>query len=399
MNRGYRFKLHPMPEQEALFRQFAGVCRLVYNLALEQRCDHWRNYQATTGHHLGFAFQSGELTALRQQFDWIEAVVRTCEEQALRDLDKAFTNFFAGVSKYPKPRRKGVNDSFRFKGREISVRSLNAKWSEVKLPKIGWVKYRATRALIGKIKNVTVIRDTLGWHVAFSLEIEHEVEPTALPAVGIDRGIANTLSLSTGEHLSLPVSLTRIDRQKRKAQRLSARRKRGSKRHAKAAARVAKLSARAARIRKDWHHKAALDIATRFGHVAIEALKVRNMTASASGTMDAPGRNVKAKAGLNRSILAQGWYQFETILAYKLEQRGGTLTKVNPAYTSQTCSSCGAIDSRSRESQARFACQHCGFEEHADTNAAIIILRRSTAYMRVEDSCWASGEARTREVA
>jgi putative transposase len=127
------------------------------------------------------------------------------------------------------------------------------------------------------------------------------------------------------------------------------------------------LAAKIARCRADWRHKATLDIAERFGTVTLEALKVANMT-----------RAGKGKRGLNRSIREQGWGAFERVLAYKLEERGGTLIKVNPAYTSQECSACGTIDKASRESQSSFACRHCGFTDHADTNAAKVILRRST---------------------
>ena len=382
--RGFRYKLHPTPEQAQAFRSFAGACRLVYNLALEQRRDFWRQYQGKTGQKLNYVAQARELTALRSEFAFVAAVSQTCQQQALRDLDKAFANFFTGRAKYPTPRRKGLNDNFRFQGREVQIERLNGKWSRVRLPKIGWVKFRDTRPRIGRMLNATVSADALGWHISLACENKHESPRSELPGVGIDRGVANTLALSNGELLSLPASLDVLDRRKRKAQRALARKKRGSNRRRKALARVSKLSARMARVRKDWRHKAALSIAQRFGHVALEDLKIRNMTASAKGTLAEPGRNVRQKVGLNRAILAQGWQSFGTILAYKLEERGGTLTNVPAAYTSQTCSVCGCIDRRSRESQARFVCVHCGHEAHADTNAAIEILRRNAASMRVE---------------
>ncbi|MDL2409379.1 transposase [Rhizobium calliandrae] len=393
--RGFRYKLAPTPEQEALFRQFSGVCRLVYNLALEQRRDWWRQYEANAASRLNYIAQARELTMLRAGYDWIAAVSQTCQQQALRDLDKAFANFFSGRARYPSPRRKGVNDSFRFQGREVETKRLNGKWSAVRLPKIGWVRFCDTRPRRGTIKNVTVALDALGWHVSFACEIEHVAPANSCPCVGIDRGVVNTLTLSTGETLSLPSCLDAIDRRKRGAQRTLARKKRGSARHAKALRRVARLSARAARIRRDWQHKTALNIARCFGVVALEDLSIRTMTASARGTIDEPGRHVRQKAGLNRSILSQGWGAFETILAYKLEERGGTLVTVDPAYTSQTCSDCATVDKQSRESQAAFACTGCGFCAHADHNAAINILRRNTASTIVEEGHKLSVEAIT----
>src|SRR5215211_5691493 len=197
--RGYRFKLRPTAEQEALFRQFAGVCRLVYNLALEQRRDWWRHYERETGSKLTYVAQARQLTDLRAGFDWIRAVYVSCQQQALRDLDKAFANFFAGRACYPSPRKKGINDAFRFPGREIEVRRLNGKWSAARLPKIGWVKFCDTRPIRGEVKNVTITGGADGWHVAFACEIEHDAPENFRPTVGIDRGVAATLALSTGE--------------------------------------------------------------------------------------------------------------------------------------------------------------------------------------------------------
>src|SRR3712207_2087089 len=173
MLRGFLYKLQPSVEQEARLRQFAGVCRLIYNLALEQRRDWWKHYERETGSKLTYIAQARELTALRAEYDWIAAVSQTCQQQALRDLDQAFTNFFAGRARYPTPRRRGLNDSFRFQGREVSVRRLNAKWSAVRLPKIGEVKFRDTRPLRGTIKNATVSLASDGWHIAFTCEIAH----------------------------------------------------------------------------------------------------------------------------------------------------------------------------------------------------------------------------------
>lgn len=388
INRGFKFKLNPTHGQENQFRQFSGVCRLVYNLALEQRRDWWRHFRSITGQQLNYAAQCRELTKLRAEFDWVAAVSQTCQQQALRDLDRAFANFFAGRADYPMPHRKGINDAFRFHARECETKRINARWSAVRLPKIGWVKFRDTRPLRGSVKNVTVSQGATGWHVSFACEVEHEAPINILPSVGIDRGVANTLSLSTGEHFSVPASLRAIERKRRIAQRAASRKICGSKRHAKAKRRVAVLAARQARIRMDWHHKTTLSLVRRFGTIVLEDLKIASMTASAKGTIEAPGKNVRQKAGLNRSILNQGWYAFETTLAYKLEENGGHLCKVDPAYTSQTCSCCGTIDKKSRESQAVFSCQHCGFRGHADHNAALNILRRNTAFKHTEEAAW-----------
>lgn len=384
MIRGYRFRLYPTPEQAATLERWMGVCRFIYNAAHWQRANLWRQCIENTGKHISFASQSLELTQARAENSWIDEVPRVMLEYALRDLDTAYQRFFKGVSAYPKPRRKADGGSFRFKGRETRVAKLSGRWSTVSVPKLGLVKFRDTRQRLGEIVNATISYRAGKWHVSMAHEIEHVAPASDLPSVGIDRGIANTITLSTGEMLSVPASLTTVERRQRRAKRVLSRRQRGSARYAKQRRRVAALGSRVARVRRDWHHKVTTDLARRFGCVAVEALKVKSMTAS--GTR---------KRGLNRSILNQGWGIFTELLVYKLEERGGTLLTVDPAYTSQTCSECGAIDAESRESQARFVCRHCGHKAHADVNAAINILRRSTPVTLVEVARWGADEART----
>lgn len=379
INRGYKFRLYATDEQKELFGQFAGVCRLVYNLGLEQRRDWWRHYRNNTGFSISFASQCRELTELRAEYDWIAAVSIIPQQQALRDLEKAYQNFFAGRADFPTPRKRGVNDSFRFVGPTCTWRKLNAKWGAVRLPKIGDVKFRLTRDIPGTIKNVIVTGDALGWHVVFSTEIEHNVPENFGPAVGIDRGVVHTVALSDGRFMDMPKERLRLlDQRARKHQKKLSRCKRGSNRRTAARKLLARTKAKTARLRLHWNHERTTEIAATHGVVVLESLKTKNMTASAKGTVAEPGRNVRQKAGLNRAILENNWYQFETLVSYKVAERGGEVRKVNPAYTSQCCAECGTIDKASRESQATFKCGHCGHSAHADINAAINILKAGT---------------------
>ena len=379
VHRGFKFRLHPTPDQAEVLGQWVGVTRLVYNLALEQRRDFWRQYRAAEGKSISLASQGRELTALRAEFDWVAAVPQMVLEAALNDLDKAYAAFFRGGG-YPTPRRLGAHDSARFRGRSVQVRRLNAKWAEAKLPKVGWVRFRQSRAVTGALKTVTIARGATGWSVVFACDIGAAPTINALPGVGIDRGVANALSLSTGEHIRLP-DLTALEKRRRRAQRILARRKRGSERYTSQRRAVARIAGKIARVRAHALHVASTEIARRFGAVALEDLNVRAMTASARGTVEAPGRGVQQKAGLNRSILAQGWSIFAAQLDYKLEAAGGRLVYVPAAYTSQTCAECGVVDARSRKSQAAFECVACGHRDHADTNAARNIMRGSTAFV------------------
>jgi putative transposase len=379
INRGYKFRLYATAAQEVLFGQFAGTCRFVYNLALEQRCDWWREFRANTGSGISYASQNRELTLLRAEVDWIAAAPIDCLQYALRDLDRAYQNFFTGGANYPIPRKRGENDAFRFPFARSRWRKLNAKWGVVYIPKIGEVKFRLTRGIPGTVKNVTITSNALGWHVVFSTEIEHKSPENFGPAVGIDRGVVHAIALSDGTFHDMPRERLKVlDRRARKHQKKLSRCKRGSNRRTAARKLLARTKAKAARLRLHWNHERSTEIASTHGVVVIEALKTRNMTASAKGTVAKPGRKVRQKAGLNRAILENGWYQFEKLLSYKVAERSGELRKVNPAYTSQCCARCGTVDKKSRESQSAFNCGHCGHSAHADTNAAINILRAGT---------------------
>lgn len=387
--RGLRYRMEPTRAQVEMFSQFAGVCRLVYNLGLEQRRDFWRQYKANEGGSITFASQCRELTTLRAEYDWIASVPSQSTVYALRDLDQAYRNFYAGRAGYPKLRRKGERDGFRFQGRWTSIRPLNAKWAEVRVPKIGWVKLRLTRPLRGEIKNVQITCEGGAWFAALSCEWEQE-DAAPLPLqVGIDRGVARTVTLSTGEHFQAP-DTARLLAHRKRAQKVLARRKKGSNRYYTQRRKVAAIASKMARIRTDWCHRTSTNIARRHGLVAIEALNIKAMTASAAGTVEEPGRGVAQKRGLNRSILEQCWGKFSTLLDYKLTERGGQLISVPAAFSSQTCAACGTVDSKSRESQSRFRCVHCGHEDNADRNAAIEILRRSTSELGAEGRVAAS---------
>ena len=208
MFRGFTYRLAPTPEQERLFVQFAGGCRLVWNLALEQRTNHWRNYQARTGNNLNYVTQCRELTLLRAAFDFIKAVPGVAQQRVLKDLDCAFRRFFNGLARFPQPKKKGQHEAFSFHGRNVSVERLSARWGRVRLPKVGWVKFRMTRDPVGAFTDATVSLTPLGWHVSIGCKSDSEVAEVG-GAVGIDRGVAVPLMLSDGtkaaESLGIPM--------------------------------------------------------------------------------------------------------------------------------------------------------------------------------------------------
>jgi transposase len=205
------------------------------------------------------------------------------------------------------------------------------------------------------------------WHVAFAVIPDPIPAPGNGRVVGIDRGVAASAALSNGELLTVPGLTTRERGRIRRLQRKLARAKRGSIRRARAKHAVARLRARETDRRKDWVEKTTTNLARGFDLIRVEDLKIESMTRSARGTTQKPSRGVRAKAGLNREILRSGW----GLLVRRLEDKApGGVEKIKPAFTSQRCSACGHLDSKSRESQARFVCTACGFACNADVNAA-----------------------------
>jgi transposase len=183
----------------------------------------------------------------------------------------------------------------------------------------------------------------------------------------VDRGIAVSVALSTGNLLTMPKMSPQRQRRLAALQRRLARSQLGSKRRTRVKIAIARLIAYQADTRKDWCEKVSTDLAREFDLIRIEDLHITDMARSAKGTMDRPGRNVRQKAGLNRRILASGW----GLLARRLEEKApGRIEKINPSFTSQRCSVCGHVAAENRKSQAVFACTACTFTGNADVNAA-----------------------------
>ena len=271
----------------------------------------------------------------------------------------------------PSWRKAGRDEGFRIvgrRGRQWDVRRVSRKVGQVWVPKAGWVRFRWSRAVPPGIKSYRVTRDRAGrWHVAFAAIPDPVPAPGNGEVVGVDRGVAVGAALSTGELLHVPGLTARERNRLRRLERKLARARRGSHRRGRVKLAIARLKARETDRRKDWAEKTSTDLARRFDTIRVENLDVTSMTRSARGTADAPGRNVRQKAGLNRGILRSGW----GLLVRRLEEKApGRVEKVKPHFTSQRCSACGHMDAESRESQARFVCTACGFTSHADVNAA-----------------------------
>jgi transposase len=359
-----RYRLEPTRVQEQILLLHCSAARYVWNLCVEQE-SYWR---PSRGRMPGFAERCRQLTVARADNPWLAEGSVTVQQQAIRDHGQAMARFFAGTHRRPCWRKKGQDEGFRIIAVKPShVRRLNRGHGEVYVPKAGWVRFRWSRA-VPSARSYRVTLDRAGrWHVAFAVLPAPVSAPGNGEVVGIDRGVAVSAALSTGELLKAPGLTTREASRLRRLQRKLARAARGSKRRGKARAQVARLKAEEADRRRDWVEKASTDIARRFDVIRIEDLSIRQMTRSAKGTAERPGKSVAAKAGLNRAISRSGW----GLLARRLQEKApGRVEKVPAAYTSQRCSECGHTARNNRESQAVFLCTACGYSGNADVNAA-----------------------------
>ena len=362
-----RYRLLPTPAQEAVLLGHCAHARYVWNLAVEQHA-HSRPGRAGAP---GYLEQCRQLTQARAEHPWLAAGSQMVQQQALRDFARAMAAFFAPGNPAGRPswRKAGRNEGFRIVAvKTTQVRRLSRKTGEAWVPKAGWVRFRWSRPVPPGAKSYQVTRDPTGrWHVAFAAIPDPIPAPGNGQTVGIDRGVAVSAALSTGELLHVPGLTAREQMRLQRLERKLAGAKRGSNRRSRVRRAIARLKARETDRRKDWAEKASTGIARRFDLIMFEDLQIKNMTRSAKGTQQNPGRNVGQKAGLNRGILRSGW----GLLMRRLEQKAsGRVEKIKPAFTSQRCSACGHVDPKSRESQAVFRCTACHFRLNADVNAA-----------------------------
>ncbi|MBV9093723.1 MAG: transposase [Streptosporangiaceae bacterium] len=360
-----RYRLMPSPAQEAALLGHCAHARYVWNLCVEQE-SHWRPGR---GKMPGFAGRCRQLSEARAAEPWLAAGSVIVQQQAIRDHDRAMRNYFVGTHRCPSWRKAGRDEGFRIVHvKPDDVRRLSRNTAEVRIPKADWVRFRWSRPVPQGVKSYRVTRDRAGrWHVAFAAVPEPVPAPGNGEVAGIDRGVAVSAALSTGEMLHCPALTIREQLRMRRLERKLARAKRGSNRRSRVKHAIARLKARESDRRKDWCEKTSTDLARRFDMIRVEDLKIPNMTRSARGTVADPGRNVRQKAGLNRGILTSGW----GLLVRRLEDKApARVEKFSPAYTSQRCSACGHVAAGSRESQALFRCAACGYACNADVNAA-----------------------------
>jgi len=370
IRKAYKFRLKTNRETEEQLTRICGSARYVWNKSLAMNLERLEKGQGMLWYReLAFWLR---LWKCSEEYGFVKECPSQVLQQKLMDQERAFCDAFdksQPLKRLPIFKKKGRGDGIRFpQGYKLENRRIF-------LPKIGWVGFFKSQPVEGKVKNITVTTRAGKWYA--SVQVEQDLDIGKHPSdseIGIDAGIKCFAAFSDGTLVEGVNSFRKHEERLAREQQKLSRKKKGSQNWKKQKSKISRLHHTIANLRSDFLHKLTIDISKNQAKVYVERLNIMGMSSSARGTKEEPGRNVRAKSGLNKSILDQGWGEFKRQLVYKLDWNGGELVEVNSRYTSQMCSFCGHVSKENRRSQSIFGCQVCGHEENADINAAKNIL-------------------------
>jgi putative transposase len=360
IRQAFRFRLREQSARAREYARTAGCCRFVWNksLALQHR------YYRLFGKHLAYTRLANRLPRWKRLHSFLSEAPSQTLQQVLKDLDTAWARFFKEPRRVGRPRFKGRDARAAFRlPQGVELDAANAR---VRLAKLGWVRLRLSRDVLGKIKNATVAREQGQWFVSLQTEREADIAAQVGTAVGVDVGATRSATATDGQILVLELRLAKQAARLRYLQRCLSRKQKGSRRRQRAKHRLSTVHAHLACMRNDVVHKLSRSLVNSHAVVCLEDLQIVAMTAA--------GGSRKAK--LNARILAAGWGALRQQAEYKAVWSGGAVVAVDPAYTSQCCNACGHTERANRTSQALFRCVACGHAAHADDNAALNIRER-----------------------
>lgn len=420
----FRTRLRPTNAQEALLYRNCAGCRFIYNYVLQMQKERHEVFRAAREKFLEdnpgkkpkdfkpsdsekpfSAYDLKKQIAIINKEDetsWLAELDSQILQDAVLNFGKTWSRFTTKIGGYPRFRNRDMHNGF---GRANGDKSKLMREKRFTLSKIGSIKmFEEPKPKVSdevqylidngqldlsRPSSYMVSRKAHKWWISIRWQVPKTIVPVRDgKSVGIDMGVAEWATTSDGEHLGrdkqvekkLKQLLERRDfYQRQLARRPKQKGEDGKSFHGsnrvKTKKKLAKVSNKIAEIRRNYSHHSSKDLTNRYAKIALEKLNIQNMTKSAKGTTEEPGKNVKQKAGLNRSILQQNWYQLRSMLEYKMTRSGGKIEDVDPKHTSQMCSSCQHVDEKNRQSQSEFKCVKCGFEENADLNAARNIHR------------------------
>jgi len=352
----YKFRLYPSKAQVKTFEHWLDLCRELYNAALQERRDAWKLNRVS----VSYFDQSKQLPEIKTTRQDVADVNSQVLQDVLRRLDKTFKAFFSRVKKGEKagfPRFKNQKRFNSFCFPQVENSSVRIENNKLNLPKIGKLKIKLSRNIVGKIKTCTIKREIDKWFVLFSVELASETLPKTGRQIGIDVGIESFATLSDGTQIENFRFFERSQKQLRKAQRKVARRKKFSNQWRKAIKQVSKIHERIKNQRNDFQHKISTSLVKDFDLIAIEKLNIVGMS----------------RGFLAKQINDAAWSGFFQKLKYKAENAGKSVMEVNPKGTSQTCI-CG--ERVEKDLSVRWHhCGKCGLSEHRDVVSAKVILK------------------------
>ncbi len=376
----YKYKLKLNKTQEKTVQGWIHTCRAVYNLALDTKIYAYKSNKKS----LSCYDLQKQVTEMRScgEFDWIKTVPSQSLQDVIERMDKAYKGFFSGGG-FPKFARRDGYRSITFKAVELE------KGDRFVLPKLGSVKFFCSRVPKGTLLRATITKEINGYFISVLTKEEVDVKPKLFydenQVVGIDVGVTYFLVSSDGEFVENPRFLKQQQKQMRILQRGLERKTKGSVNRDKQKKRIAKLHNKIRCQRLDFLHKLANQVLF-YDFIVAEKLQLKNMTKSAKGTVDEPGKHVQQKSGLNRSMLDLGLGMFFDIIRYKSLWMGKEFVQVNPRNTSNTCEICGYSHRDNRKTQSEFLCLSCGHSENADFNASKIIKREGIPLFRQREA-------------
>ncbi|MGA2760792.1 MAG: transposase [Candidatus Cybelea sp.] len=386
MKRIERIRLYPTAHQDDAMCFMLDVTRELYNALLQERRDAYR----FNGMTITTRMQYGELTALRSEDARVRAVFRECEDAVLHRLDLAMSAFFRRVKRgetagYPRFKSWQRWEQLEFPHGDRALR-FDDDQRRVRVPGVGTVLLRKGRRVPPTYGRAWLVHKLGRWYACFECERPAQPLPRTGNTVGIDRGVHVLAALSNGQLIrNAAVGAARrgtMARLQRELEAVTVRDgagrviNRSDRRRQRAQLRVGRSRACEANARRDYAHKVGRQIVNGADVVALEKLNLRAMTRSAKGSGEHPGRNVRAKAGLNRRLLDSGFGLLRQMIVAKAEEAARTVVEVDAHFSSQTCSRCGHVSCESRRRRC-FCCVRCGYRNHADVNAALVIRRRA----------------------